>query len=64
MECPKLVASGQVYSMGQVYILGGTVDQTCEKYDPQRDEWTSIPSYKKHTPVGEGLFSYAMCLTR
>ena len=39
MACPKLVSSGQVYSMGQVYVFGGTADQICEKYDPVKDEW-------------------------
>ena len=64
MACPKLVSSGQIYSLGQVYVFGGTVDQICEKYDPGKDEWAQIPSYKKHTQVGEGLFSYSVVLTR
>lgn len=63
----KLVSTGCAYSArnagGHVYVIGGTMDQTCERYSVAEDKWKTIPSYKKLTAIGNGLFSYAMVMT-
>ena len=64
MNCARLTSSGLISSMGQAYAIGGTIDQVCEKYDPSTDVWQALPSYKKLVGVGDGLFSYAFCLTK
>ena len=64
MCCPKLVSSGCLSSGGYAFVLGGTIDQVCERYNPATDTWQKIPSYKEYTATGNGLFAYAMCLTR
>lgn len=46
----KLPSSGCFYSGknhgGHVYLIGGTIDQTCERYSVATDKWIKIPSYK------------------
>ena len=64
MACPKLVSTGLIASQGYAYVLGGSVDQICERFDPERDLWTTMPTYKKYVGVANGLFSYAICLAR
>ena len=64
MSCPKLVSSGLVASHGYAYVIGGSVYQVCERYDPERDVWQTIPSFKRHVGVANGLFSYAICLAK
>ena len=64
MACPKLVSSGLISSKGYAYVIGGSVDQICERYDPERDIWTMMPNFKKHVGVANGLFSYAIVLAK
>jgi hypothetical protein len=51
MSVPKLVSSGCLYSGknpgGHIYVIGGTIDQTCERYSIAQDKWRKIPSFKK-----------------
>ena len=63
MAVPKLVSTGCFYSRGQIYIIGGTIDQVCERYTVATDRWKKIPGFRKMVAVGNGLFSWAMCLT-
>ena len=67
MVLPKLPSSGAIYSGrnsgGHVYVIGGTIDQTCERYSVSEDTWMRIPSFKKNVGVGNGLFSYAMIMS-
>ena len=64
MACPKLVSSGLIASQGYAYVIGGSVDQICERFDPERDVWTTIPTFKKFVGLANGLFSYAICITK
>lgn len=63
----KLVSTGCGYSSrnpgGHIYVIGGTIDQSCERYSVAEDKWKEIPSYKKLTAIGNGLFSYAIVMT-
>ncbi|XP_066279754.1 kelch repeat and BTB domain-containing protein 8-like [Branchiostoma lanceolatum] len=42
MTSPR-VRCGLVYLKGYIYAIGGDKDETAERYDPSRDQWTSIP---------------------
>lgn len=64
MACPKLVSSGVVASQGKAYVIGGSVDQICERYEPERDLWSKLPSFKKLTGASNGLFTYSFCLAK
>jgi hypothetical protein len=50
--------------MGTAYVVGGTVDQLCERFDPKTNTWQQVPSFKNLVAPGDGLFSFAMCIVK
>jgi hypothetical protein len=64
MAAPKLVSSGCFASNGFVFVIGGSIDQICERYNSEADMWQQIPTFKDNVALGNGLFSYAMCMIK
>lgn len=51
MAAPKLVSSGCFASNGFVFVIGGSIDQICERYNSEADMWQQIPTFKDNVAL-------------